>query len=200
MNRLTGEATWKPFFLAWLSRSTPARSVPEPCPDSFIVVSVPQQQMQWWHRDELHRSYRISTGRNPPSCQNDSLGTPCGLHQLADKIGDGLPLGAILQGRQFTGRCFQDLSPEENLPNYITTRIIRLRGLETGLNSGPGHDTYDRFIYIHGTNHEERLGQPDTHGCIALGNHDMLDFFERVPSGTPLWIDWQYRFPIQQHP
>ncbi len=200
MNGPSGPADWKAFFLNLLRQPAPLRPPSTSGLESFIVVSVPQQRMQWWYRNGWYRSYRISTGRNPPSCQNDSLGTPCGLHQLADKIGDGLPLGAILQGRRFTGRCYQDLTPAENQPNFITTRIIRLRGLEDGLNCGPGHDTYERFIYIHGTNHEERLGQPDTHGCIALANLDMLDFYQRVPDGTPLWIDWHYCFPTDNSP
>lgn len=81
------------------------------------------------------------------------------------------------------------LPAEANEPNLITTRILWLRGLEPGVNSGPGIDTHDRYIYIHGTNHEERLGAPDSHGCVLLSNDEVIELFEQVPSGTLVMIE-----------
>src|SRR5690606_32351873 len=76
------------------------------------------------------------------------------------------------------------LSEEENTPNLVTTRILRLRGLEPGKNSGENCDTYDRYIYIHGTNHEDRIGTPDTAGCIVLRNAEVITLYNSTPEGS----------------
>ncbi len=93
----------------------------------------------------------------------------------------------------FKGRVAQkpymELPPEANEPNLITTRILWLRGLEPGVNVGLGVDTHDRYIYIHGTNHEERLGTPDSHGCVLMSNAEVIKLFEAVPSKTLVWIE-----------
>ena len=45
-----------------------------------------------------------------------------------------------------------------------------------------------RYIYIHGTNHEDALGQPVSHGCVRMANADMIDLFERLTVGDPVVI------------
>ena len=66
---------------------------------------------------------------------------------------------------------------------------MRLEGLEEGINKGAGVDSYERCIYIHGTNLEDLVGTPLSHGCIALRNPDILRLFERVREGTLVYID-----------
>ena len=78
--------------------------------------------------------------------------------------------------------------PQAQQRNLITTRIIRLRGLEAGHNSGTGCDSYERYIYIHGTNHEGRIGVPFSGGCIELRNSDMAELFDCVDEGDLIWI------------
>ena len=60
------------------------------------------------------------------------------------------------------------LDDEENEKNLITTRILWLAGLEPGVNAGGAVDTYERYIYIHGTNHEHRLGAPASSECQRI--------------------------------
>ncbi len=80
-------------------------------------------------------------------------------------------------------------NPEaETETNLITSRILRLRGLEAGVNLGGEVDTYDRLIYIHGTNHESRLGEPLSAGCLLMRNLDIIELFEQVRSGDLVWI------------
>ena len=50
-------------------------------------------------------------------------------------------------------------------------------------------DSLKRLIYIHGTNDEERLGEPSSKGCIRLSNNDVITLFDRVSEGTPVIID-----------
>jgi len=117
----------------------------------------------------------------------NSFGTPLGLHALADKIGDGEPEGMVFKGRVPQGH-FSEFPAEDKERNLITTRIIRLRGLEADYNKGPGCDSYDRYIYIHGTNHEDRIGQPFSGGCIEMYNTEVVDLFDQVDEGDVLSI------------
>jgi lipoprotein-anchoring transpeptidase ErfK/SrfK len=45
-----------------------------------------------------------------------------------------------------------------------------------------------RFIYIHGTSDEQRLGKAVSHGCIRMHNRDIIELFDAVPAGTPVEI------------
>ena len=66
---------------------------------------------------------------------------------------------------------------------------MRLEGLKTGINKGPGVDSFERFIYIHGTNREDLIGTPLTHGCIALRNDDVVRLFDIAAEGMLVYID-----------
>ena len=78
--------------------------------------------------------------------------------------------------------------PEERAKNLITARIIRLRGLEDGVNAGGNVDTFDRYVYIHGTNQDDRIGTPNSHGCLLLRNADVAELFDIVNDGTLVLI------------
>jgi hypothetical protein len=152
--------------------------------NEVMTVSIAHQEMVFWRDGRIAGTFSVSTGRRPPSCMVDSLGTPTGLHAVADRIGDGEPIGTVFKGRVSLGRVYSEMPPEEQRKNLITTRIMRLRGLEEGHNAGPSCDTYDRLIYFHGTNHEEMIGQPNSAGCIEFTNDEMLELFNAVPECT----------------
>ena len=80
------------------------------------------------------------------------------------------------------------MSEAENEENLITTRILWLRGLEPGVNQGGEVDSHDRYIYIHGTNHEDRIGTPQSAGCILMRNLDIIALFDEVRVGDQVWI------------
>jgi lipoprotein-anchoring transpeptidase ErfK/SrfK len=42
------------------------------------------------------------------------------------------------------------------------------------------YDTYARYIYIHGTSDEKRIGQPVSAGCIRMRNADVIELFDQV--------------------
>ena len=42
---------------------------------------------------------------------------------------------------------------------------------------------------IHGTNRPESIGTYATYGCIRMYNEDIVDLFERVRVGTPVYVD-----------
>lgn len=154
-----------------------------------LYVSIGEQKLYFFRSGALAKTYSVSTSRRPPSCVEDSLGTPTGLHFVDEKVGDDLPAGAVLKGRTPTGENCYKLSAERNEENLITTRIMWLRGLETGRNAGAGIDTHDRYIYIHGTNQEDRIGTPNSHGCVLLSNTDSIELYNALPSGSVVLIE-----------
>ncbi|MEM7671802.1 MAG: L,D-transpeptidase [Verrucomicrobiota bacterium] len=152
-------------------------------PQDILWVSIPEQRLRHYHNQDLENVYTISTSKAPPSCIENSFGTPTGMHIVADKIGEGANAGTIFESRVPT-RHVSDLSPDEQRKNYVTTRIMRMRGLEPGHNAGPGRDTYDRYVYIHGTNHPERIGKPFSGGCVELKDSDVILLFSKIDTGA----------------
>ena len=119
----------------------------------------------------------------------DSLGTPRGLHEIAEKFGADAPPGIVFKARVSLGKHFNELDEDMQAKNLITTRILWLGGLEPGVNSGDNVDTHDRYIYIHGTNHEDRLGQPSTSGCVHMSNLEIIELFDLVRTRDMVWIE-----------
>ncbi len=146
----------------------------------LLVVRLATQTLQFYRERQLVQSYPVSTSRRPPSNVKDSRGTPRGLHEIAERIGEGQPPGMVFKSRVPTGRHYSELPGAGTEDNLITTRILWLRGLEPGLNRGGDVDTYERYVYIHGTNHEDRLGERLSAGCVLMRNLDILALYEQV--------------------
>ena len=156
--------------------------------ERLIVVSIARQLLGFYRAGALVKSSVVSTSLRPPSNVRDSLGTPSGLHEIAEKHGAGTPPGIVFQSRINTGRHFSEFPASEQEKNLVTTRILWLRGLEPGVNAGGEVDSYARYIYIHGTNHEERLGTPASGGCVLLGSLDLIELFDTVRVGDPVYL------------
>jgi hypothetical protein len=144
--------------------------------------------MYLYNGDEAVKTYVISTSKLPPSCKENSLGTPWGLHQVCEIIGKNEAKGAVFKGRKSTGFRYWEMPCEDQCANLITSRILRLRGLEVGVNLGGTVDTFARFVYIHGTNHEDKLGSPASSGCIQVSNTSAVELAVLVPTGSHLLI------------
>jgi UDP-N-acetylmuramate--alanine ligase len=86
----------------------------------------------------------------------------------------------VFASREPTGETWAGEARDDDL---ILTRILTLDGLEDGVNRGPGHDSLERYIYLHGTNHERLLGRPVSHGCIRLSNADICSLFAEMREG-----------------
>ncbi len=153
-----------------------------------LLVSIEGQTTELFENDQLVRAFRVSTSKNPPSNTENSGGTPRGLHRIAQKIGHDAPLGSVFKGRVNLGQRFDELGEEEQATNLITSRILWLDGLEPGYNRGDGCDSFARYIYFHGTNHEDKIGQPASGGCIQLLNQEMVELFEIVEEGDQVFI------------
>ena len=133
------------------------------------------------------RRYPVSTAANGLGCTADSNRTPHGRLTIAEKIGAGLPEGAVLRNRKATGEIW---SPDASNPlasskeDLILTRILWLAGKEPH-----NANTLERYIYVHGTNHENDLGSPVSHGCVRVSNKDVIEFFDFLEVGDEVEVD-----------
>jgi lipoprotein-anchoring transpeptidase ErfK/SrfK len=95
----------------------------------------------------------------------------------------------VFKARVPTGKHYSEVEAGLSGPaNLVTSRILWLRGLEPGVNQGGGVDTYKRYIYIHGTQCEERIGEPLSAGCILMRNADVIELYDEVRAGDLVWI------------
>lgn len=143
-----------------------------------------------YHNDQLLHTYTISTAANGLGEQKDSYRTPRGLHMIRAKIGAGLPEGAVLVGRRFTGEIYTSaLNAKDPDRDWILTRILWLSGLEPGFNRLGNVDTMQRYVYIHGSPDDRPVGAATSKGCIRMRNQDMIELFDLVPYGTHVHVE-----------
>ncbi len=158
-----------------------------------IDIDTRLQRLYLWEPypegDMLIREYPVSTAVNGLGERSGSYCTPRGRHRIAEKIGAGAPLFAAFKARVPTGEIWTpQMDAEEPGRDWILTRILWLEGQEPGRNQGGTVDSHDRYIYIHGTHEEHRIGTPASHGCIRMKNADVAELFDRVEVGTEVNI------------
>jgi UDP-N-acetylmuramate--alanine ligase len=137
--------------------------------------------------------YPVSTAAAGIGGEENSMRTPPGWHRVHARIGEGAPSGAVFESREATGARWQGETGDDDL---ILTRVLTLDGLEDDVNRGAGHDSLERYIYIHGTNHEDELGRPASHGCVRMANADVIDLFARVAVGDPVVVAGDEAAPL----
>ena len=154
--------------------------------DRYLVVDTAAQELHFCNRTSITESMGVSTSSRGLGSREGSNRTPTGIHRIVEKIGAGAPEGRIFRDRRDAGINWYEGFTEDNL---ILTRILRLEGLEEGLNKGPHVDSFERYIYLHGTNKEEHIGTPLSHGCICLRSCDIIRLYDLLPEGTIVFID-----------
>ena len=176
----------------WIERAVSGALAREPrgWNRPVLVVRTDEQLLYVWEADRIREQFAVSTGARGVGNREGSLQTPLGLHRVAQKIGDAVPAGTVFRGRENTGEVAAVLSgPGETAPgDRVTSRILWLEGLEPGINQGGDVDSFSRYIYIHGTDEEGRIGTPASHGCIRMRNQDVIGLFARVPLNTLVLI------------
>lgn len=148
---------------------------------SIILVDVNSQTLSLYENGKASKHYKISTSKFGIGNRQDSYQTPLGKHYVAHKIGDNAPLGTVFKSRIKTGEIAK--INQEREEDVVTSRILWLRGLEDGINRGTGIDSFERYIYIHGTADEANIGKPASFGCIRMKNKEVIELFERVAEG-----------------
>jgi UDP-N-acetylmuramate-alanine ligase len=169
-----------------LARAALARSgAPPELPSRLLVVDVERQRAVWLEDGVAKAVWPVSTARAGIGGAEGSYRTPPGWHRVHRRIGEDAEEGAVFVSRELTGETWRGEARDEDL---ILTRILTLDGLEEGVNRGPGHDSLERYIYLHGTNHERLLGRPTSHGCVRLSNADVCCLFAEMREGDYVLI------------
>lgn len=146
-----------------------------------LKVIISKQKLILSKDDKIVKYYPVSTSKYGIGNKIGSNKTPLGLHRIASKIGRNACFGAIFKRRRNTGKIAR---VNKGSGDLITTRILRLEGLQRGINKGKGIDSFQRCIYIHGTPEEKLIGKPTSHGCIRMKNSDIIKLFSLVKRGT----------------
>jgi lipoprotein-anchoring transpeptidase ErfK/SrfK len=154
-----------------------------------VIVDISDQELYLMEGNENKKTYPVSTSKYGTGNKWGSNKTPLGIHQILKKIGAGAKIGTIFMATinmDKIARIYEDYTDVEE--DFVTTRIMWLKGMEEGVNLGEGIDSYDRRIYIHGTPEEGLIGRPASHGCIRMKNSDVVDLFDLVSEGTLVTI------------
>ena len=145
-----------------------------------IHVSIRDQLLTLKDDETEVRTYPVSTSRFGIGTEEGSFKTPTGRFCVAKKIGSDMPNGTVFVGR-VPLRLDEAPPPTEDL---VTSRILWLDGLDE-----QNANTRDRFVYIHGTQHEGKIGSPASCGCIRMRNADVVELFDLVDRDTPVIIE-----------
>jgi len=145
-----------------------------------IHISIRDQRLTLKRGETPLRSYPVSTSKFGVGTEDGSMKTPTGRFRVGEKIGGEMPSDTVFQARVA-------LKPGDPLPpteDLVMSRILWLDGLDED-----NANTRDRFIYIHGTKHEDKIGIPDSHGCVRMRNGDVAELFKLVDEGTHVIIE-----------
>jgi lipoprotein-anchoring transpeptidase ErfK/SrfK len=145
-----------------------------------IVISAREQKLAVLEKGKLMAMYPISTSKFGLGDFRGSYRTPLGELEVADKIGDGAPLGTVFKDRRRTGEVIPVDAPGRD---PIVTRIIWLRGREP-----QNANAFARDIYIHGTPEERNIGRPVSYGCIRMRSADVINLYNIVSRGAEVTI------------
>ncbi len=143
---------------------------------SRVIVSVKDQKLMVMAKGARLATYPVSTSKFGLGDNWGHMTTPLGFMQVAKKIGDNAPVGAVFRNRRFTGEIIKPNAPGRD---PVITRIIWLRGLQPS-----NAHAYSRCIYIHGTPEERNIGRPASYGCIRMKSRDVADLYAKLPVGA----------------
>src|SRR5260370_5108962 len=145
-----------------------------------IVISTREQKLALVDRSKLMAIYPVSTSKFGLGDWPGSSCTPLGELEVAQKIGDHAPSGAVFKDRRRTGEI---VAPDSPGRDPIVTRILWLRGRDP-----QNAHAYARMIYIHGTPEERNIGFPVSYGCIRMRSSDIINLYEIVGRGAQVTI------------
>jgi len=145
-----------------------------------MILSVADQKMIVLRDGKPLSSYPVSTSKFGLGDRPGSYATPLGVLRIKEKIGHGLPAGAVFKSRKPTGEVLPVDAPGRD---PIVTRILWLEGLDER-----NRNSYRRYIYIHGTPEERNVGRPVSYGCIRMRSQDVIELFETVGLNSKILI------------
>jgi lipoprotein-anchoring transpeptidase ErfK/SrfK len=160
--------------------ATIVASCAAPDTQHHIVISTREQKLALLDRGNLMAIYPVSTSKFGLGDWRGSSFTPLGELEVSKKIGDNAPPGTVFKDRLRTGEIVLPNSPGRD---PIVTRILWLRGREP-----QNANAFDRYIYIHGTPEEWKVGSPASYGCIRMRSNDIIQLYDTVGVGAAVTI------------
>lgn len=164
--------------LKYISQKTP-----------MLIVWGPTQKMYYTEDGiNLIKDFPISTGKKGFGNEEGMGKTAVGLMKIARKIQapekyqvlvGKKPYNSVLKPNTLSKRIV------DGKPHYaeVTTGLIELVGLENC-----NKNTFNRAIYIHGTNLENSLGKPASGGCVRTKNNDILWLINNIKNNTYVYV------------
>ncbi len=137
---------------------------------SFIHIDLNEQKLYYQDGNRVI-DFPISSSSYGIGSEENSFKTPLGLHEISEKIGNDLPLGAVMKGRVWNQEIIEPIIEDIDIED-----------------KGSGIDSKARYIYIHGTAEEGLIGRPASLGCIRMINKDVIRLFDLVEVGTKVLI------------
>ena len=133
--------------------------------DKYPVVLVADRsnfQLHLYERLELSRSYTVAVGAV-------GFDTPAGLYHIQNKAVD--PAWSVPES-DWAGSLAGTVVPGGVPENPLKERWL-------GIYDGAG---------IHGTDVTSSLGSAASHGCIRMAIPDVIELYDKVPVGAPIYI------------
>lgn len=129
---------------------------------TYITVDRGSFQLKLWKNLELAKTYTVALGAA-------GYDTPSGLYSIQSKQVD--PVWTV-PNSDWAG----DMAGQV-VPGGVPENPLKARWL--GVNGSVG---------IHGTSESGSLGSAASHGCIRMSVDDVIDLYDRVDIGTPVYI------------
>jgi lipoprotein-anchoring transpeptidase ErfK/SrfK len=128
----------------------------------YITVSQSEYKLRLFVNLKLKKSYGVAVG-------GSGYATPTGLHTIQDKQVD--PTWNVPTSSWAGDLAGQSIPPGPSNP---------LKARWMGIYNGAG---------IHGTDDTGSIGSAASHGCVRMLIPDVIDLFDRVEVGTPIYIE-----------
>ncbi|HMT05119.1 MAG: L,D-transpeptidase/peptidoglycan binding protein [Solirubrobacterales bacterium] len=129
---------------------------------TYLTVDRSTFQLKLWKNLELAKTYTVALGAA-------GYDTPSGLYTIQSKQVD--PVWTV-PNSDWAGDMAGQVVPGGSPENPLKARWL-------GVNGSVG---------IHGTSESGSLGSAASHGCIRMGVDDVIDLYDRVDVGTPVYI------------
>lgn len=137
------------------------RTVAEQYP-TYLTLDRSNYTLTLWRNLELEKTYTVAVGQV-------GLETPAGLYSIQDKQVDP---NWYVPDSDWAGDLAGQVIPGGTPENPLKARWM-------GIYDGAG---------IHGTDDTGSLGSAASHGCVRMAVPDVIDLYDRVDVGTPIYI------------
>ncbi|HEX7058362.1 MAG TPA: L,D-transpeptidase/peptidoglycan binding protein [Solirubrobacterales bacterium] len=129
---------------------------------SYLTLDRETFTLRLWKNLKLAKTYTVAVGQV-------GLETPAGLYHIQDKQVD--PTWNVPNSAWAGSLAGQSIPPGPSNP---------LKARWMGIFSGAG---------IHGTDATYSLGTAASHGCVRMSIPDVIELYDQVEVGTPIYID-----------